>query len=993
MRSRKILVESMASKKQPATRPESRLASQRPMSRMVTTRASTRADTSTNSFNRQRKSLGETFMPRRTGDQNNFKVPRINFNVKTMDVKFVLDSSKNSRTKNSVRAETPSKSIETASKTGYCATTNKFAIKVNIRRAGKSLSITGQDVTDSEANRSKSAYQNDSILRFKTQDKKGLTNAAKTLHSESGFPKQEYLNLATIIRDEEIVIDQNSKKINRPEEIEKAENSKRQKYRKTAPVRSFLKSTTNNLAEKIMKASDQPTEKDQEEKLEDDTFQPFKECQDTIEERCIEENTGRAENTDQSRSVKIEEIERHRNYSDISNFSRIVDTSFYENYPIELASKLHRDPNYNYSSRPAEFLDKYSKTLDNFIYEYLVRDDGMLNSLVTGQPYRTETQKKVHEEMKAMAREAKFSETGILFDMRVGVGDGAFISQNKPLQNFNPDKYTKMAEEEFQKVYAEIKEVEAVTGKIKNGIHFNVDLRTNMPRYKSNLLPNEVEEIEAFFNDHRFGEEPTDSEIEKIGDIVKNLIFFKKIDKECRHLLLRGAILRKYKPGDFVVQQGEAGNSMFIILSGAANVLINGIHPKTKLPHKFRVACLPDGSSFGEYSLLSFPSPPQGGTTIYNAINDLKSTLNPKGIKKVLEIMKRERELEQTADKLKAEEIGKANLKMLIEDRKKENYKELVTSMKPPFVPNTRAASIQVYETSLMLEVSANLFKTAIVDNIRKEMIDKIRILSLQIFFSNHAGINFVPIAMLMKKVEYKFGQVIIKSGGTPDSLLIIKSGFVEVVSVMKRSREVNSGIYSHANRVPLRNMNFQYKMNHAIDINAKKERDNLEQEQQAMLEHKRRANIKSDRLFAFDPVNEEDSTSNTRQYYDFFLSKRLCQGDCLFTRCLYSKDIGGDGYLIEGQDAGIEKSKLTVIAASSTVVCYELKKNNIVFIPEPTKSILLRECQKLVDHDIEVTDTAVGCMSHWDDYKEHVYINQLLLRQLSKKEDAYKKY
>ena len=88
----------------------------------------------------------------------------------------------------------------------------------------------------------------------------------------------------------------------------------------------------------------------------------------------------------------------------------------------------------------------------------------------------------------------------------------------------------------------------------------------------------------------------------------------------------------------------------------------------------------------------------------------------------------------------------------VVEERQKANFKEIISSVKPVFVPNTRAASIQVYEDSFMLEVSADLFKSAIVDRIRQEMMEKIRLLSIQTYFASHSSINLVPIAMLMKK-------------------------------------------------------------------------------------------------------------------------------------------------------------------------------------------------------------------------------------------------
>lgn len=989
MKSRQILSEWTWSRKESgvADRPRNQGAASKWISTTVTSRAATPNKTGLSY-------AAESTGYRLTGDARSFDMSRLNFNNKTMDVKmnYLSNQPSRSQSRKMGRGDSESRPGSRQMKGGYGAELNKFAIKVHLKRAGMDTSLESkkQSSINIDHNRSKSAYQSHFNPRQQKSELHQLSPGNRTLQSERDYSKVGYLDLATVIVDEE--------KINfKPKTGKHSSNSGESKYRKTAPVKSFLRSTTNNLAGKVgnlLKDKMTNSFESSMKNMDDPREIPIKIAFENTEEENENDESEKKEKSSFLKSEKFQMMEEHGTKSGVSNPSKIAETSFYENYPIALASKILKDPILDYSSNPIQFLDKYSKTLDNFIFEFFVREDGMLYSLETGQPYINETQKKIREEMKALARKEREQNAPIIFDTRLCAGEMTFSAQNRSESVRGPgDKYVAMAEEAFQKAFADMKETEEATSKVKEGIHFTVDMRANMPRYKNNMFPNEVQEVEEFYRKLSTNHKPSDIEVKNIGDLVKNLNFFKKIDEESRNELIIGAHLIKYEPGDFVVKQGEHGNSMFIILFGAANVMINGIHPKTKQPHKFRVASLPDGSSFGEYSLLNFPAPPMGGSTIWQSINLLKSTLNPKGIKNVLEIVRREKELAESKDEVTVELVGKAQMTQLLEERHRSNYQELLGSMRPPFIPNTRAASIQVYETSYMLEVSASLFKTAIVEKIKNEMTDKIRILSLQTFFTNHSGINFVPMAMLMKRVEYKYGQVIIRSGEIPSSLLCIKSGTVEVVSIMKRSREINTGIYSHVSRKPLRNMNFQYKMNHAIDINEKKKLELIDLEECSAYEHARRANIHSDRLFIFDPVNEKDTTNNRMQYYDFFVSKRLFQGDALFTRSLYSKDIAGDGYLIEGKDPEIEPSRLSVVASSAKVICYELKKNLVVFIPEPTKSILLREVKKLMDHDIEVTSDAVNNMTQWDDYKEHVYINQLLLRQLNKKEDAYKKY
>lgn len=666
-------------------------------------------------------------------------------------------------------------------------------------------------------------------------------------------------------------------------------------------------------------------------------------------------------------------------------------------YPIPLPSAVvelqEREMKYKFT----EFTAKYKQSLDNFVYEFFVREDGMLKCLRDGVPYLTPQQKQELDAIEENKRLQIQEIARVIFEleelppMELTKEAERFIQVVMGTQAKN--KLLPLADEEFQTLIPRLLRVEENTLKAMEGQSFKVDMRTGVSRYKNTLLPNELNEIEAFF-DREDRIITHDDDVQLIDQIVSRLEFFRKIDQGARYSLLREATLRKYNPEEFVVQQGEHGNSMFVILFGAANVLINGVHPKTKLPHKFIVASLVDGSSFGEYSLLSFPTPTTFTSTISMDINELKSTLNTKGIKKILEVQRREHHLRRTEDIQEIERIGTMKMRALVDERQKSNFKEVVNSLKPVFVPNTRAASVQVYESAYMLEVSAELFKRAIVDKIREEMIEKIRLLSLQTYFAGHTNLNFVPIAMLMKKVDFKLGQTLIKKGETPSSLYIIKSGSVEVVNIMSRSREVNPKIYKNFIRRPLRSFNFEFQSSHGVDITTKQRQQEATRIKKEQQEEDRKANMQGNtRLFVFDPVMGERTKSGFRKYYDFFVTKRLMTGDSLFTRCLHSKDISGDGNILIGVNPGIEKAKLSVIAASANVECYELKKNLIVFIPQPAKGILLAEVQKQPDHDVAIDTDTMSNIEFWDEFKEQEYISQMLEKQITKNVDMYKKF
>jgi len=678
---------------------------------------------------------------------------------------------------------------------------------------------------------------------------------------------------------------------------------------------------------------------------------------------------------------------------DEESTEKVEETSFYKNFPIPPPSCILREPKFSFESRTGQFLDEYRERFDHFVYEFFLRDDGLYKCLQTGQTYHSPVQQLAMEDAREKLRKELLQKVGVVYDTREDGSDFSYLEYLRWQKQPKKNRFVDFANEQYQKIVPYILNCHEAIDSYGEHLSYVLDLRTNMPRYKNNLLPSELKIIEQFYQKIASNHPIKEKELLLMDDIVGDLGFFRKIEKEERLKLLEGAVLRKYEPEDFVVRQGDHGNSMFIILFGSANVVINGIHPKTKQPHKFIVASLLDGSSFGEYSLLSFPSIQNTHSSINQEINELKATLNPKGLKKILEVQKKEKQVRTDHDPVDLERLGRYKMKLSFEERQRKNFKEVVNALKPPFVPNTRAASIQIIESSYMLEVSAELFKSAIVDKIREEMVEKIRLLSLQPYFSNHSNVNFIPIAMLMKRVDFKHGQTLIKKGDTPTSLLIIRSGSCEVVSIMSRSRDVNTSILKHSIQRPLTNFTFARPGSHSVDIREKYKEQERQKKLQELEEEDRKVKMPSTRLYVFDPVVGEKTKSGFRKYYDFFLVKRLTTSDSLFTRSLLSKNISGDGNILREADQGIEKAKLSVLASSARVECYELKMNQIVFIPQPTKSILLEELKKLVDHDIDIDHQGLRDIEAWDDFKEHEYISQLLRKQTNRKDDLFKKF
>ena len=73
-----------------------------------------------------------------------------------------------------------------------------------------------------------------------------------------------------------------------------------------------------------------------------------------------------------------------------------------------------------------------------------------------------------------------------------------------------------------------------------------------------------------------------------------------------KEVIARTMVREEFKAGDFIVRQGEVGNSFYIILNGTLDVITHDVHPgKPFRPEKMsdssarRVARLESGQWFG----------------------------------------------------------------------------------------------------------------------------------------------------------------------------------------------------------------------------------------------------------------------------------------------------------------------------------------------------------------------------------------------------------
>ncbi len=87
--------------------------------------------------------------------------------------------------------------------------------------------------------------------------------------------------------------------------------------------------------------------------------------------------------------------------------------------------------------------------------------------------------------------------------------------------------------------------------------------------------------------------------LEAAQDLMRNQEFFQCLDEAQMSRLLLNARLLKFGRNEKIIQQGQSGESMFILLKGEADVFVRSDK------HETRVATLKEGDCFGEMSLLT----------------------------------------------------------------------------------------------------------------------------------------------------------------------------------------------------------------------------------------------------------------------------------------------------------------------------------------------------------------------------------------------------
>jgi CRP-like cAMP-binding protein len=114
----------------------------------------------------------------------------------------------------------------------------------------------------------------------------------------------------------------------------------------------------------------------------------------------------------------------------------------------------------------------------------------------------------------------------------------------------------------------------------RRGITIPFPIRTLQVQRKATTLPPQEEKTEAL-------------------SILRGEPLFESLSEEQLNHVVKEAGLKLFGRGEPVIEEGAAGDSMFVMLRGAANVFVS------KNGSRIRVATLGTGDCFGEMSLLT----------------------------------------------------------------------------------------------------------------------------------------------------------------------------------------------------------------------------------------------------------------------------------------------------------------------------------------------------------------------------------------------------
>lgn len=95
-------------------------------------------------------------------------------------------------------------------------------------------------------------------------------------------------------------------------------------------------------------------------------------------------------------------------------------------------------------------------------------------------------------------------------------------------------------------------------------------------------------------------------EIEEINEVLSRTAIFNGLDSVQKTILAHTCHLKKYAFGEKIIQEGEPGNGLYIIVAGKLKVFLPEISEQREEERlsQVKLNTLGAGNCFGEYSLL-----------------------------------------------------------------------------------------------------------------------------------------------------------------------------------------------------------------------------------------------------------------------------------------------------------------------------------------------------------------------------------------------------
>jgi len=267
-----------------------------------------------------------------------------------------------------------------------------------------------------------------------------------------------------------------------------------------------------------------------------------------------------------------------------------------------------------------------------------------------------------------------------------------------------------------------------------------------------------------------------DKDIEKIDKITKRIKFFAKFQKPIRYRLLKISNLMKKSGNDILFKQGDFGDSLYVILKGSVNVIVNMRNKNGEISENI-VASLYDGSNFGELAMMG-----ANRNTKELKIDLISQIITKSDIYKFIKKEEDEKVFEEKQKTLK--EMKELNNKY---NTYKKVIEKLENEIKDVFDSKIREgqrrlATIKVQENSHLLVIPRNEFKTILLSLYQADFEFKLKILKKISFFKECDAASLIPFASYLSVKKFKMGEVIVRDGSHIDEFYIVGQGRCKVL-------------------------------------------------------------------------------------------------------------------------------------------------------------------------------------------------------------------